>query len=295
MKLETAESIGFDQVSEQQLLDAFADDNGRGEFVNLSEKPEVYIQASGEDDGPYALEFRDGDADHHFSAGDTFRKADVLRAFLWYLTGDTRWRSEYSWQKLEPQAYRADMAARTCRNKIFGEGFDGPTESGCPSSSDVLVFKYSATEWLIIYGFFGLLVYLVGYPRDLGAFCVDIISVVIIIGSLNSGKELSIDFAKHRYQLRTGLFGASAQGSLNEVSHLRLVDFYYQGRYIDYHRVQVRMVWKNDQADDFGLKSVETGRDKESQTKTKNELVRYATALAARLLVPVIDDTNCAT
>src|SRR4030095_6811795 len=66
MKLETADSYVFDQVTEEQLRDTFDDDKGRGEFVILSEKPEVYIQASGEGDGPYALEYRDGDADHHF-------------------------------------------------------------------------------------------------------------------------------------------------------------------------------------------------------------------------------------
>jgi hypothetical protein len=101
MKLETAKSQGFSQVSEQQLRDAFADDKGRGEFVILSQEPEVFIQAGGVDDGPYVLEYRDGDAEHHFSAGNTLRKEDVLRAFLWYLAGDSRWRSEFSWQTLE--------------------------------------------------------------------------------------------------------------------------------------------------------------------------------------------------
>ena len=62
---------------------------------------DVYMQASGEGEGPYALEHRDGGADQHFSAGSTFGKADVLRAFLWYLAGDSRWRTEFSWQKLE--------------------------------------------------------------------------------------------------------------------------------------------------------------------------------------------------
>src|SRR5262245_64535199 len=101
MKLETATSLKFSQVSEQQLRDAFADDKGLGEFVILSQEPEVYIQAGGKGEGPYVLEYRDGDADHHFSAGDTFGKEDVLRAFLWYLADDRRWRSEFSWQKLE--------------------------------------------------------------------------------------------------------------------------------------------------------------------------------------------------
>ena len=101
MKLETAESLELDQVTEQQLRDVFADDKGRGEFVILSVKPDVYMQAGGEGDGPYALEYRDGNADHHFSAGNAFRKADVLRAFLSYLAGDNRWRSEFSWQKVK--------------------------------------------------------------------------------------------------------------------------------------------------------------------------------------------------
>jgi hypothetical protein len=101
MKLETAASQGLAEVSAQQLREAFADDKGRGEFVILSQQPEVYIRAAGEAEGPYSLEYRDGDEDHHFSAGDAFRKEDVLRAFLWYLAGDARWRSEFPWQKLE--------------------------------------------------------------------------------------------------------------------------------------------------------------------------------------------------
>lgn len=101
MKLETAKSLRFAQVSETQLREAFADDKGRGEFVILSQEPGVFIQAGGEGEGPYVLEYRDGDDDHHFSVGDTIRKEDVLRAFLWYLAGDARWRSEFLWQKLE--------------------------------------------------------------------------------------------------------------------------------------------------------------------------------------------------
>jgi hypothetical protein len=50
------------------------------------------------------LEYRDGDADHHFSAGDTHGKEDVLRAFLWYLAGDERWRTEFPWRTLERSA-----------------------------------------------------------------------------------------------------------------------------------------------------------------------------------------------
>jgi hypothetical protein len=101
MKLETAESLGFAQVTEEQLREAFRDDAGRGEFIILSQTPQAFMQAGGEGDGPYSLEYRDGDAEHHFRAGNTFRKEGVQRAFLWYLGGDARWRTEFSWQKME--------------------------------------------------------------------------------------------------------------------------------------------------------------------------------------------------
>ena len=101
MKLEAAESIGFDNVTEEQLRAAFASDAGWGEFIILSQKPETFIQAAGETEGQYTLEYRDSDADHHFSAGRTYRKEDLLRAFVWYLARDARWQSEFPWQKVE--------------------------------------------------------------------------------------------------------------------------------------------------------------------------------------------------
>jgi hypothetical protein len=101
MKLESAGSRRFPEVNEQQLRQTFDDDERRGEFVILSQAPEVYLQASGEEDGPYSLEYRAGDADQHFSAAGELRKADVLRAFVWYLAGDARWQSEFSWEKLD--------------------------------------------------------------------------------------------------------------------------------------------------------------------------------------------------
>ncbi len=100
MKLETAGYGKLPEINEQQLRQMFDNDERRGEFVILSQEPEVYMQASGDGDGPYCLEYRDGDGDHHFSAAGELRKEDVLRAFLWYLTGDARWRSEFSWEKM---------------------------------------------------------------------------------------------------------------------------------------------------------------------------------------------------
>ena len=101
MKLETAESLSFAQVTEAQLLEAFREDLRRGEFIILSQQPEIYIQASGENEGPYRLEYRERAADHHFYAAGDYRKEDVQRAFQWYLAGDSRWQTEFPWKKEE--------------------------------------------------------------------------------------------------------------------------------------------------------------------------------------------------
>lgn len=66
-----------------------------------SQQPQIYMQAFGEADGPYSLEYRDGDDEHHFQAAGGYCKDDVQRAFLWYLTGDSRWQTEFHWQVLE--------------------------------------------------------------------------------------------------------------------------------------------------------------------------------------------------
>ena len=55
MKLETAEAIERDNVTEQQVHEVFQDDQQRGDFIILSQQPQVYIQASGEGDGPFSL------------------------------------------------------------------------------------------------------------------------------------------------------------------------------------------------------------------------------------------------
>ena len=101
MKLETAEAIEIDNVTQEQVHDAFGDDAKRGDFIILSQQPQIYIQASGEEEGPYSLEYREGDDEHHFHAGDYFNKEVVARAFCWYLAGDARWRTEFGWKKLE--------------------------------------------------------------------------------------------------------------------------------------------------------------------------------------------------
>jgi len=100
VKLETAGSIRFKSVTEEQLRTAFHEDAPCGEFLILRQQPQVFMQAGGEDDGPYCLEYRDGDDEHHFRAAGEYHRDEVQKAFLWYLAGDPRWRTEFTWQKL---------------------------------------------------------------------------------------------------------------------------------------------------------------------------------------------------
>jgi len=103
MHLETAQSIEHENVTEAQLRNAFRDDKGRGEYIILSRERrcQYYIQAGGEMDGPYSLEYREGDNEHHFYAVGDYTKAQVEQAFVWYLNNDGRWRTDFPWKKEE--------------------------------------------------------------------------------------------------------------------------------------------------------------------------------------------------
>jgi len=100
MRLECAESISSAATTEADIRNAFADDRGRGEFIILSESDEVFIQASGEDDGPYALEYREGSSDRHFRCTRDLTKAEVEDAFLKYLNRDAGWETDFPWEPL---------------------------------------------------------------------------------------------------------------------------------------------------------------------------------------------------
>ncbi len=105
MKLETAGRIRHSDVSEAELVAAFQDNAGRGEFVILSQGDQVYIQAGGEGEGPYDLEYRDGDAEHHFRSNQNVSKSEVPAAFRKYLRRDPSWKADFQWEKLETKPW----------------------------------------------------------------------------------------------------------------------------------------------------------------------------------------------
>ncbi len=101
MELETQGGMYSGIAKESDIIAAFVDDKKRGEFVILSKSEQVYIQAAGEGFGPYTLEYRDGDEDHHFQCTKELSKPDVQSAFIGYLKGDRSWKSNLQWKPLD--------------------------------------------------------------------------------------------------------------------------------------------------------------------------------------------------
>ena len=101
MELECAERIGAENATEADIRKAFADDHGRGEYVILRVSRDHFIQAAGEYDAPHYLEYREGGADHHYECTRQVSKAEVETSFLKYLSGDTTWKNDFMWKKLE--------------------------------------------------------------------------------------------------------------------------------------------------------------------------------------------------
>jgi hypothetical protein len=99
MKLECAESISSDNATESDIRNAFADDYGRGEYIILFESKDVFIQAAGEYDGPYQLQYIEAD-DRIYQCIAPVNKEQVEAAFLKYLVHDATWKTDFQWKKL---------------------------------------------------------------------------------------------------------------------------------------------------------------------------------------------------
>lgn len=100
-KLECAQSFSSEDASEADINQAFDDDRIRGEFIILTASDGSFIQAAGEGDGPYALEYREEGASKNYQAVEEFTKEQVRVAFLEYLRGDPGWRSRQDWKPVK--------------------------------------------------------------------------------------------------------------------------------------------------------------------------------------------------
>lgn len=76
-------------------------------FAVLATSPMTYLQTAGNQEELYALEYQDGSTNRHF---ETTRKRlsllEVQQAFERYIKGDTRWKSEFEWRRIEVRNWR---------------------------------------------------------------------------------------------------------------------------------------------------------------------------------------------
>jgi hypothetical protein len=104
MKLQTARK-SYPDATDQDVEAVFADDELRGEYVVLTAEGGSYIQAAGEGEGPYQLEYRDAEVRKQFQAAQPPEKTDVRGAFLDFLRGGSTWR-EREWKEIEVRGFR---------------------------------------------------------------------------------------------------------------------------------------------------------------------------------------------
>ena len=105
MELACENSPPSSDVTEAAILKAFSDDDGRGSFIILSEADQVFIQAAGTGDGPYTLEYRDGDAKRHHQCLGEPKRSEVQSAFLKYLRRDESWKRDFQWSALKEKPW----------------------------------------------------------------------------------------------------------------------------------------------------------------------------------------------
>ena len=88
----------FGDATEQTIEEVFADDFLRGEFVILQADENTFLQAGGEGDGPYTLEYKE--PGKQFRCVRPLTKQEVKEAFLDYLRGGSAWRTQREWREL---------------------------------------------------------------------------------------------------------------------------------------------------------------------------------------------------
>lgn len=107
MELECAGELGRCGATEDNIKHAFLDDRGRGEFMILSRSDQEYLQAYGDGDGPFHLEYREAEEARHFRAQDEITKEEAKTTFLLYFRNDPQWKSRHPWEPLQIQTKNA--------------------------------------------------------------------------------------------------------------------------------------------------------------------------------------------
>jgi hypothetical protein len=101
MKLEGANKQFSSEVCVEDIKEAFKDDYNRGEFLILFKDKVNFIQIAGEYDGPFILEYQDGNLDYIHKCVNKVSKGEAKDTFVKYLKGDSKWKTKHEWEKIE--------------------------------------------------------------------------------------------------------------------------------------------------------------------------------------------------
>jgi hypothetical protein len=102
MKLETEHSGIRDDVTEEDLLRVFDDDEARGGFVILTSDDGSFLQAAGEGSSAYTLEFfPEKDVPRYQQATTQLNKDQVRAAFTDFLCHGNTWYENLEWREIK--------------------------------------------------------------------------------------------------------------------------------------------------------------------------------------------------
>jgi len=78
-----------------------------GGFAILERDKQSYIQAAGDGEAGFIVEYQDGDTDQHFTATrEKVPLSEVVKAFQSYAAGDGAWKGMFEWAKLEEADFK---------------------------------------------------------------------------------------------------------------------------------------------------------------------------------------------
>ena len=98
---EELENPGPDQIAET-LHKLRQQEGGAVILVNDQLGDEFFLQAAGNPQLGYALEYREGSEEQHFQATEADISVErLVEAFQKYASGDSSWKSDFQWEQME--------------------------------------------------------------------------------------------------------------------------------------------------------------------------------------------------
>ncbi len=79
-----------------------------GGFAILERDEQTYIQAAGDGEAGFVLEYQDGDTEQHFRATrERISLSEVTKALSSYAAGDGAWKGMFEWARLDESGFEA--------------------------------------------------------------------------------------------------------------------------------------------------------------------------------------------